>query len=130
MDWDRPLACRRLERTVTFIGEAHGDNSVCGDDIDAAELTQLCRARAMIDRQFHHNAVVVLQRGATSVLQMMAAEVPVVPQTEDLSEVVELLQKSSARFVGVVDAAGRLVGYLTPENLSELLVLRSSREKL
>ena len=27
------------------------------------------------------------------------------------------------------DAAGRLVGYLTPENLSELLMLRSSREK-
>jgi Zn-dependent protease len=67
--------------------------------------------------------------GATPVLQMMAAEVPVVPQSEDLSAAVELLQKSSARFVGVVDAAGRLVGYLTPENLSELLMLRSSREK-
>lgn len=67
--------------------------------------------------------------GATPVLQMMAAEVPVVLQSEDLSAAVELLQKSSARFVGVVDAAGRLVGYLTPENVSELLLLRSSREK-
>ena len=67
--------------------------------------------------------------GATPVLQMMAAEVPVVPQSEALSAAVELLQQSSAHFVGVVDAAGRLVGYLTPENLSELLLLRSSREK-
>ena len=67
--------------------------------------------------------------GATPVLEMMAPDVPVVPQSEDLSAAVALLQQSSARFVGVVDAAGRLVGYLTPENLSELLMLRSSRKE-
>jgi Zn-dependent protease/CBS domain-containing protein len=67
--------------------------------------------------------------GATPVLQMMAPDVPVVPQSEDLSAAVALLQQSSAHWVGVVDAAGRLVGYLTPVNLSELLMLRSSREK-
>lgn len=67
--------------------------------------------------------------GATPVLQMMAPDVPVVPQSEDLAAAAALLQQSSAHWVGVVDAAGRLVGYLTPESLSELLILRSSREK-
>jgi Zn-dependent protease len=67
--------------------------------------------------------------GATPVLRMMATDVPVVPQSEDLAAAVTLLQTSSVRFVGVVDAAGRLVGYLTPENLSELLMLGSAREK-
>ena len=69
------------------------------------------------------------QGGATPVLQIMAADVPTVPQSEDLSATVALLQGSSAHWVGVVDAAGRLVGYLTPESLSELVALRSSREK-
>jgi Zn-dependent protease/CBS domain-containing protein len=67
--------------------------------------------------------------GATPVLQMMATDVPVVPQSEELAAAVTLLQTSSAHFVGVVDAAGRFVGYLTPENLSELLMLRSAQEK-
>jgi CBS domain-containing protein len=67
--------------------------------------------------------------GATPVLELMAADVPVVPQSEDLSAAAALLQQSSAHWVGVVNAAGRLVGYLTPESLSELLILRSSRQK-
>lgn len=51
------------------------------------------------------------------------------PEREDLSAAVTLLQKTSAHFVGVVDQAGQLVGYLTLENLRELLMLRASRER-
>lgn len=79
-----------------------------------------------------HKAIIEALRdkgGATPVLQMMVADVPVVAQGEDLAAAAALLQQSSAHWVGVVDAAGRLVGYLTPESLSELLILRSSREK-
>jgi Zn-dependent protease len=67
--------------------------------------------------------------GGKPALEIMESGVPVVPAGEDLAAATRLLRASSARFVGVVDGAGRLVGYLTPENLSELLMIGASREK-
>ncbi len=60
---------------------------------------------------------------------MMATGVPMVAQNSALDRAVGLLQQSRARFVGVVDAGGKLIGYLTPESVSELIKIRSSREK-
>lgn len=67
--------------------------------------------------------------GATPVLEIMEAGIPVVPQDSSLEAAVGLLQRAPARTVGVVDPSGRLVGYLTPENLSELVMIGASREK-
>jgi Zn-dependent protease len=67
--------------------------------------------------------------GGKPALEIMDAEVPVVPASEDLAAASALLRRSRARFVGVVDASGRLVGYLSPENLSELMMIGASRDK-
>ncbi len=65
--------------------------------------------------------------GATPVLEIMDRDIPTVPQNACLDNVFERVQRSAARLVGVVDPAGRLVGYITAENLSELIMIQSSR---
>lgn len=79
-----------------------------------------------------HNAVIEALRdgqGDKPALEIMDGDVPTVAEGAPLADAVDLLRRSSARFVGVVDASGRLVGYLTPENLSELVMIGASREK-
>jgi stage IV sporulation protein FB len=65
--------------------------------------------------------------GATPVLDIMDREVPTVPENACLDNVFERLQRTPGRLVGVVDPAGHLVGYITAENLSELIMVQSSR---
>lgn len=65
--------------------------------------------------------------GTTPVLDIMDRGVPTVPENACLDNVFERVQRSAARLVGVVDPAGRLVGYITAENLSELIMIQSSR---
>jgi Zn-dependent protease len=67
--------------------------------------------------------------GAKPAIEIMHGDVPVVPASQDLAEASALLRRSSARCVGVVDASWRFIGYLTPENLSELMMIGASREK-
>ena len=66
-------------------------------------------------------------KGATSVAGIMTADVATVPVNTGLDRVYERLQRGADRFVGVVDAQGRLVGYITAENLAELVMIRSAR---
>ena len=65
--------------------------------------------------------------GTTPVLEIMGRDIPTVPENACLDNVFERLQRSAARLVGVVDPSGRLVGYITAENLSELIMIQSSR---
>jgi Zn-dependent protease len=65
--------------------------------------------------------------GAIPVLEIMTADVPTVPQETDLEQAFALLRKTNAQCVGVVDPSGGLVGYITPENVKELVMIRSSR---
>jgi Zn-dependent protease len=68
------------------------------------------------------------QRGGTTpVLEIMDRDIPTVPANACLDHVLERLQATRSRPVGVVDATGRLVGYITAENLSELIMIQSSR---
>jgi Zn-dependent protease/CBS domain-containing protein len=68
------------------------------------------------------------QRGGTTpVLEIMDRDIPTVPENACLDNVLERLQRSATRLVGVVDLSGRLVGYITTENLSELIMIQSSR---
>jgi stage IV sporulation protein FB len=68
------------------------------------------------------------QRGGTTpVLEIMDRDIATVPENACLDNVLERLQRSATRVVGVVDPAGRLVGYITAENLSELIMIQSSR---
>jgi Zn-dependent protease len=65
--------------------------------------------------------------GATPVLDIMDREVPTVPENACLDNVFQRLQRSGPRLVGVVDPQGRLAGYITAENLTELIMIQSSR---
>jgi stage IV sporulation protein FB len=77
-----------------------------------------------------HDALIsALQKtgGTTPVLDIMDRAVPTVPENACLDNVFQRLQRSGTRLVGVVDPQQRLVGYITAENLSELIMIRSSR---
>jgi CBS domain-containing protein len=65
--------------------------------------------------------------GTTPVLEIMEREIATVPENACLDNVLEKVQRAPARLVGVVDPGGRLVGYITAENLSELILIQSSR---
>jgi Zn-dependent protease/CBS domain-containing protein len=73
--------------------------------------------------------IAALQRsgGTTPVLDIMDREVPTVRENACLDHVVQRLQRASSRLVGVVDGQQRLVGYITAENLSELILIKSAR---
>jgi Zn-dependent protease/CBS domain-containing protein len=66
--------------------------------------------------------------GATPVLDIMARDIPTVPANACLETVFEALQKGPVGVIGVVDPNQRLVGYVTSENIGELLTIRSSRQ--
>jgi len=68
-------------------------------------------------------------RGATPVLELMSGDVPTVAQSAGLEAAIPLLFTSRARCIGVVDTAGRFVGYLTPESVGERLAMRLGPEK-
>jgi Zn-dependent protease/CBS domain-containing protein len=65
--------------------------------------------------------------GSIPVSEVMSGDVRTVPENACLETVFSDLQKRALHFIGVVDRGGALVGYLTPENISELVMIRSSR---
>ena len=65
--------------------------------------------------------------GATPVLEIMQRDIPTVPENACLDNVLERLQRTPGRLVGVVDPSSRLIGYITAENMSELILIQSSR---
>ena len=79
-----------------------------------------------------HEALIAALRstgGSTPVLDIMTRDVPTVPESGCLDAVFKLMQqRGGARFVGVVDPGKRLIGYITAENLAELVMIRSARE--
>jgi Zn-dependent protease/CBS domain-containing protein len=68
-----------------------------------------------------------LSGGATSVVDVMDKDVPVVLENACLDNIFQQLQRGARRLVGVVDTHRRLVGYITAENLTELIMIQSSR---
>lgn len=56
----------------------------------------------------------------------MLKDVPRVPENACLDSVFPMLQRAPG-LVGVVDPQGRLVGYISAENLAELVMIKSSR---
>jgi stage IV sporulation protein FB len=61
----------------------------------------------------------------TPVSDVMAAAVPTVPQSARLEEALKQLQGRGAA-VAVLDWDGRLVGYVTPENIGELMMVETA----
>jgi Zn-dependent protease/CBS domain-containing protein len=78
-----------------------------------------------------HEALIAALRttgGATPVLDVMTRDVPTVPENGCLDAVFKVMQqRGGTRFVGVVDPNQRLLGYITAENLAELVMIRSAQ---
>jgi Zn-dependent protease/predicted transcriptional regulator len=65
------------------------------------------------------------QRGpGTTVGEVMAAQAPMVPPTLGFTEALERLRASGLPALAVVDTSGRLVGLLTMDNITDLLLVR------
>lgn len=65
----------------------------------------------------------------TPVAEIMSSRFPIVRENACMETVFADLQRQSLRFVGVIDAEGRLVGYLTPENIGELVMIESAARR-
>jgi Zn-dependent protease len=70
-----------------------------------------------------------LQRtgGQTPVIEIMQRDVPTVPENACVENILGLLQRTGKRVVGVVNGQGGFVGYITADNLAELIMIESSR---
>lgn len=64
---------------------------------------------------------------STPVLDIMNGDVPTVGENACLDAIFKQMQMEGRRFVGVVDRDGGFQGYLTPENISELIMVRRAR---
>jgi Zn-dependent protease/CBS domain-containing protein len=65
----------------------------------------------------------------TPVLEAMVADIPTVPTTSRLEEALTRLQGRGAPAVAVIDDYGRVVGYITAENIGELMMVESLFDK-
>ncbi|GAA0601185.1 site-2 protease family protein [Craurococcus roseus] len=63
----------------------------------------------------------------TPVLEVMRHGVPVLHHRQPLDEALRVMQEGRHPAVGIVDAAGRLVGLITPENVGELMMVQAAR---
>ncbi len=62
----------------------------------------------------------------TPVLDVMSRDVPVVRSGQPLDLAIRLMQERAATEIGVVDADGRLVGYVSRENLAEFMMIEGA----
>lgn len=63
------------------------------------------------------------------VADAMTAAVPTVSHRACLEEAVRLMQEKQAAGVGILDAAGKFVGLITPETIGEMLMVREAAPK-
>ena len=69
-------------------------------------------------------------RGADArVADAMIAEMPTISHRATLEQAFKLLQQKSAPAVGVTDAAGKLVGFVTSETIAEMMMLQEALPK-
>jgi Zn-dependent protease len=61
------------------------------------------------------------------VLEVMRRDVPVVHHRQPLDEALRTMREGGHPAVGIVDADGRLVGLVTPENVGELMMVQAAR---
>jgi stage IV sporulation protein FB len=64
---------------------------------------------------------------AVSVREVMQRGIPLVHSHERLDVALEKMREAQAPAVGVIDAGHRLVAYITPENLGELMMIRRAK---
>ena len=60
------------------------------------------------------------------VADAMVAEMPTISHRATLEQAFKLLQQKSAQAVGVTDASGKLVGFVTSETIAEMMMLQEA----
>src|SRR3954447_18077656 len=63
----------------------------------------------------------------TPVCEVMRTDIPLVEQRRSLAEALRPMQEKKLPAAGVVDREGRLSGYITPENVGELMMVQAAR---
>src|SRR5215831_16789440 len=63
------------------------------------------------------------------VAEVMTSPVPMLGHRRCLDEAFRILQEKSAPAIAIIDAAGRLVGLVTPETIGEMLMLHEAMPK-
>ncbi len=114
--------------------EALGPQATIGDAVDALLRTTQHefpvvdggdRLRGILTR----TALIEALRAsgpATPVLEAMVTNIPVIGLNSRLEKALQAMQAANAPAIGVVDADARLVGYISPENIGELMMIRSA----
>jgi stage IV sporulation protein FB len=84
------------------------------------------RPRGLLTRD---SLILALRRGspATPVLEVMARDIPAIRDWQPLEAGLKALNAAKAPALMVLDADGRFVGLLTPENVGEMMMIRSAR---
>jgi stage IV sporulation protein FB len=84
------------------------------------------RPRGLLTRD---GLIVALRNGgpATPVLEVMARDVPAIRDWLPLEAGLKVLNEKKAPALLVLDGDGRFVGLLTPENIGEMMMVRSAR---
>ena len=99
---------------------------LAGEQREFPVVDNLGRTEGMLTRD---NLIRGLRsRGAVATVgEAMTATAPTVPPTLGFQEAVERLRASGLPALAVVDAAGRLVGMLTMDNVTDLLLVRQAQ---
>jgi len=92
-------------------------------------LDPAARPVGFLTRQALFRAMAEGERTA-HVAELMTRDIPAVPLTRPLPEVMALLGADGAPAVAVCDRAGRMIGYVTIETLGELTMLRGRESDL
>jgi stage IV sporulation protein FB len=94
-----------------------------GEQREFPVVDNLGRVEGMLTRD--HIIKGLSQRGASSTVgEVMAVATPVVSPGLGFQESLERLRQSGLPALPVVDASGRLVGLLTMDNITDLLLVR------
>ena len=114
--------------------EALGPQSTIGDAADALVRTTqhefpVLDGGGRLHGVLTRNAMIraLHQHGpGHSVLEVMDQDIPAVSLNTRLDAALERMQAGNAPAVSVTDAQGRLAGYITAENIGELMMIRSA----
>ena len=63
----------------------------------------------------------------TPVLDVMRRDIPVLGEGQPLEEALRIMQAGALPAIGIVDADGKLLGLVTPENVGELMMVQAAR---
>ena len=74
-------------------------------------------------------ALIVRSQARTPAMQtvVMRSDIPMVEHRRNLDEALRLMQEKRLPAVGVGDGAGRLIGFVTPENIGEMMMIQAAR---